>query len=93
MRLVAKAKASSIGWKDTHACSFTKYEPILAFVRWCSTIGVTAQSGDFCQKGSWVFARDSEVNIQQCYWLSNLCLPEQSGCGTYPGTAGAGEVS
>ncbi|KAJ6611032.1 hypothetical protein B0H10DRAFT_1810513 [Mycena sp. CBHHK59/15] len=63
MRLVAKAKASFIGWKDTHACSFMTYEPILAFVRWCSTIGVTAQSGDFCQKGSWVFARDSENKV------------------------------
>ncbi|KAJ7906464.1 hypothetical protein B0H13DRAFT_1880530 [Mycena leptocephala] len=34
MRLVAKAKASFIGWKDTHACSFMKYEPILAFGSW-----------------------------------------------------------
>ncbi|KAJ7827162.1 hypothetical protein B0H14DRAFT_3721679 [Mycena olivaceomarginata] len=63
MCLAAESKAPWMRWKDTHACSPTKNSPPLSSVRWRAAIGFTAQSGDFCGKNSWIFARDSEGSV------------------------------
>ncbi|KAJ7613787.1 hypothetical protein DFH06DRAFT_1286378 [Mycena polygramma] len=49
-------------WRDTQSSSPTMNSTALNSVRWCSAISVTAQIGDVCRKGSWVFARDAEVS-------------------------------
>ncbi|KAJ6612631.1 hypothetical protein B0H10DRAFT_2279214 [Mycena sp. CBHHK59/15] len=77
MRGVAQSKALFIPWKDTQGYSQTNNLPALASVRWSSAIRVTAQSGDFCRKGSWVFVRDSEAeNSVVVGRIRELLVPE-----------------
>ncbi|KAJ6548057.1 hypothetical protein B0H10DRAFT_1969369 [Mycena sp. CBHHK59/15] len=74
---VAQSKALFIPWKDTQGYSQTNNLLALASVRWSSAIRVTAQSGDFCRKGSWVFVRDSEAeNSVVLGRIHELLVPE-----------------
>ncbi|KAJ6618968.1 hypothetical protein B0H10DRAFT_2371976 [Mycena sp. CBHHK59/15] len=63
MHLAAKSKAPFMRWKETQACSPTNILTPLGSVRWCSAIGVTAQSGDLCRVHSWIFAQDNEKQV------------------------------
>ncbi|KAJ7606159.1 hypothetical protein DFH06DRAFT_1107659 [Mycena polygramma] len=60
VRLAAKSKSPFMRWRDMQAASPTIDSTALNAVRWCSAISVTAQIGDVCRKGSWVFARNAD---------------------------------
>ncbi|KAJ6480443.1 hypothetical protein C8R45DRAFT_1054393 [Mycena sanguinolenta] len=63
IRLVAKSKTAFVRWEDTQAGLSPTDSAVIATVRWSSAVGVTAQSGDFCRRGSWIFAQDSEKAV------------------------------
>ncbi|KAJ6608328.1 hypothetical protein B0H10DRAFT_2303295 [Mycena sp. CBHHK59/15] len=63
MRLAAKKKSLPMRWKDTVSASANKTFAICSSARWRSALSVTAQSGDICSKGSWIFARNSNNSI------------------------------
>ncbi|KAF7362700.1 hypothetical protein MVEN_00619300 [Mycena venus] len=75
MRVTTQLKAPFMRWKETHACSSSLNSPTLNSVRWRSAIGVTADSGDFCRKSSWVFAKDSE-NTLVVGRIREIIIPE-----------------
>ncbi|KAJ7691617.1 hypothetical protein B0H17DRAFT_1159782 [Mycena rosella] len=59
MRTASKKKAPSIPWKETQSASASEVFARCGSARWRRAISVTAQSGDSCSTGSWIFARDS----------------------------------
>ncbi|KAJ6456513.1 hypothetical protein C8R45DRAFT_1056469 [Mycena sanguinolenta] len=63
LRLMAKSKTTFVRWQDTRASSAVTDDSALTSVRWSPAIGVTAHSGDFCRKGSWIFAQDGEKAV------------------------------
>ncbi|KAJ7266270.1 hypothetical protein C8J57DRAFT_1069087 [Mycena rebaudengoi] len=66
MRSAAKAKSSPMKWTSTHAASSScdmQNVMVVSSVKWRSAISVTAQCGDSCSQGSWVFARTGDESV------------------------------
>ncbi|KAJ7847525.1 hypothetical protein B0H13DRAFT_2255356 [Mycena leptocephala] len=60
MHFTSKEKSPAIRWKDTQSASASNALANCRSVYWHCALTVTAQSGDTCSQGTWIFARNSE---------------------------------